>query len=72
MSAVTTQRLAIAGMTCAGCTNAVTRVLSRVPGVADVRVSLQPGRAEVAGDAAPADLLAAIRKAGFDAELLVA
>ena len=42
----TPQRLAVTGMTCAGCVNAVTRVLSRVPGAANVRVTLgnRPGR----------------------------
>jgi len=65
-----TQRLAVSGMTCSGCVNAVTRVLSRVPGVADVRVALDTGRAEVAGTA-PADaLIAAVRKAGYRADLL--
>lgn len=70
MSAITTQRLAITGMTCAGCANSVTRVLSRVPGVTDVKVMLEVNRAEVAGAADPAALLAAVRKAGYRAELL--
>ncbi len=63
-----TQRLAITGMTCAGCVNAVTRVLARVPGAAHVRVTLETGRAEVAGSATPDALLAAVRKAGYGAE----
>ena len=64
------QRLAVTGMTCAGCVNAVTRVLARVPGAADIRVTLATGRAEVAGSAAPDALLAAVRKAGYGAELV--
>jgi Cu+-exporting ATPase len=66
----TSHRLAITGMTCAGCVNAVTRVLSRVPGAAEVHVTLDPGRAEIAGAADPAALVAAVRKAGYGAELL--
>lgn len=66
-----TQHLAITGMTCEGCVNAVTRVLARVPGAADVHVTLEPGRAEIAGAASHTDLLAAVRKAGYGAELLV-
>ena len=68
----TTHHLAVTGMTCAGCVNAVTSTLSRVPGATQVRVSLEAGRAAVSGSAAPADLLSALRKAGFGAELLAA
>ena len=64
------QRLAVTGMTCTGCVNTVTRVLSRVPGVAQVAVSLDAGRAEISGAASPDALLAAVRKAGYGAELL--
>ncbi len=64
------QRLAVTGMTCAGCVNAVTRVLARVPGAAAVRVTLETGRAEVAGSATPDALLAAVRKAGYGAEFM--
>jgi copper chaperone CopZ len=66
------QHFAITGMTCGGCVNAVTRVLSRVPGAAQVHVTLDPGHAEVAGTADPAVLLAAVRKAGYGAEPLAA
>ena len=63
-------RLAIAGMTCDGCANAVTRVLARVPGAATVQVHLATGSAEVDGSADSDALLAAVRKAGYGAELL--
>jgi copper chaperone CopZ len=66
----TTQRLAVTGMTCAGCVGAVTRVLSRVPGAANVQVTLETGRASVAGTADPDALLTAVRQAGYGAELL--
>jgi copper chaperone CopZ len=68
--AVTMQRLAVTSMTCSGCVNAVTRVLSRVPGATDVRVSLETGHAEVGGTPSPDALLAAVRKAGYGADLL--
>jgi len=64
------QRLAVSGMTCAGCVNAVTRVLARVPGAGHVQVVLETGRAEIAGSATPDALLAAVRAAGYGAELL--
>jgi Cu+-exporting ATPase len=63
-------RLAVIGMTCAGCVNAVERVLARVPGAADVHVDLAAGRADVAGNASPEALLSAVRKAGYAAELM--
>lgn len=62
------QRLSITGMTCAGCVEAVARVLNRVPGVANVQVSLATGRADVTGSATPDALLAAVRRAGYGAE----
>jgi copper chaperone CopZ len=65
-------RLAVSGMTCVGCVNSVSRVLARVPGAANVRVDLEAGYAEVQGSAAPDDLVAAVRKAGYGAERLAA
>jgi len=62
--------LAIAGMTCNGCAAAVTRVLSRVPGVASVEVDLAGARAAVAGSADPQDLIRAVAAAGYGARLL--
>lgn len=58
--------LSIKGMTCSGCTDAVGRALRRVPGVTDVAVELDSGRARVSGTAAQKDLAAAIENAGFD------
>ena len=60
--------LSISGMTCSGCVNTVTRVLSRVPGVASARVDLASGRAVVVGEARPEDLIAAVEAAGFEAQ----
>ena len=61
--------LNVSGMTCQGCVASVTRVLKAVPGVSDVVVSLQPGTAKVAYDAARTTLpvlKAAIEDAGYD------
>jgi P-type Cu+ transporter len=63
-------RLAVSGMTCAGCVTAVSRLLSCVSGVAGVQVTLETGRADVAGSATPTDLLATLRGAGYGVELL--
>ncbi|HTW72555.1 MAG TPA: cation transporter [Acetobacteraceae bacterium] len=65
-----TIHLAVAGMTCSGCVGAVTRVLSHVPGVAHVQVTLETGGAEIAGTASADTLVAAVRKAGYGAEAL--
>ncbi|HET8995432.1 MAG TPA: heavy metal-associated domain-containing protein [Acetobacteraceae bacterium] len=70
MSNATPERvLAVTGMTCQGCVNAVTRVLSRVQGAQEVQVDLAAGRAVVHGNAEPDALLAAVRKAGYGADL---
>ncbi|MBC7739690.1 MAG: heavy-metal-associated domain-containing protein [Candidatus Saccharibacteria bacterium] len=58
--------LSIKGMTCSGCTNAVGRALRKVPGVTDVSVDLEAGRAWIVGTAAKNDLVAAVENSGFD------
>jgi P-type Cu+ transporter len=67
------RELAISGMTCATCVLRVERALSAVPGVARAEVNLAThhGSVEgVAGALRPADLIAAVRRAGYEAELL--
>ncbi|HEY3778329.1 MAG TPA: heavy metal-associated domain-containing protein [Rhizomicrobium sp.] len=59
----------ISGMTCAGCANTVTRVLSRVPGVASAEFDFASGRAVVRGQAQADTLTAAVEAAGFGARL---
>jgi copper chaperone CopZ len=61
--------LSISGMTCGGCANTLTRVLSRVPGVTRAEVDLAGGRAKVLGTADPDELLNAVRRAGYGAEI---
>jgi copper chaperone len=60
--------LSVTGMTCGGCVNSVQRVLTALPGVERVEVTLQPGQARVVVDAARVDraaLVQAIVDAGF-------
>jgi len=60
--------LSVTGMTCGGCVNSVQKVLSAVPGVHSVEVTLTPGQARVAYDQARVDraaLVQAIVDAGF-------
>jgi copper chaperone CopZ len=63
--------LSISGMTCGGCASTLTRVLSRVPGVTHAEVNLAGGRAQVWGVVRPDELLAAVRNAGYGAEVSV-
>ncbi|MHB1144813.1 MAG: heavy-metal-associated domain-containing protein [Thiobacillus sp.] len=60
--------LAVTGMTCGGCVNSVQKVLTALPGVQSVEVTLSPGQARVVVDAARIDraaLVQAIVNAGF-------
>ncbi len=70
-----TVELAISGMTCAACATRLEKVLSRVAGVEKAAVNLATERATLAvpvGAVATAELIAAVRKAGFDATPLAA
>jgi len=60
--------LDVKGMSCQGCVGSVTRVLKGTPGVQEVQVTLQPGRANVTFDPArtnAAQLRQAIEDAGY-------
>jgi copper-transporting P-type ATPase V len=60
----------ISGMTCGSCAARVQRALSRQPGVSDALVNYATGRAKVELDddeLDPEQLIAAVRKAGYDA-----
>jgi copper chaperone CopZ len=60
----------VSGMTCQGCVKSVTRVLSAVPGVESVQVSLERGEAALRFDpakAGEAELRQAVEEAGFEA-----
>ncbi|HSJ80604.1 MAG TPA: heavy-metal-associated domain-containing protein [Thiobacillus sp.] len=60
--------LSVTAMTCGGCVNSVNKVLSALPGVQSVEVTLAPGQARVVYDPARVDraaLVQAVVDAGF-------
>ena len=59
--------LAIAGMTCASCVMRVEKALAKVPGVVSAEVNLATETARVQGGGDAAALIAAVRKAGYEA-----
>ncbi|HEX4024069.1 MAG TPA: heavy metal translocating P-type ATPase [Steroidobacteraceae bacterium] len=64
--------LPVEGMTCATCALRVEKALAAVPGVTRAEVNLATDRAAVEGVSGvlhPADLIAAVRRAGYDATL---
>lgn len=62
------RELTLEGMTCASCVARVERALRAVPGVTEANVNLATERATVRGFAQTADLIAAVRKAGYGAQ----
>lgn len=61
--------IAVKGMSCQGCVKSVTRVLSELPGVQGVQVSLPDAAATLQHDPAQTPVAAiaeAIRNAGFE------
>jgi Cu+-exporting ATPase len=65
-----TLRFSIGGMTCASCVSHVEQAIKELPGVLDARVNLATERAEVdavLGLVSSAQILRAVRNAGYDA-----
>ena len=65
-----TTTIKVTGMTCMGCVNSVTRVLTALPGVSKAEVSKEAASASVTYDPArvqPEQLKKAIREAGYEA-----
>ena len=61
--------LAITGMTCAACAARVEKALNRVPGVsANVNFATEKAHATLTGEIGADALIAAVRKAGYDAQ----
>jgi len=59
----------VEGMTCGGCVASVKRVLEALPGVSNVNVTLDPGKASADYDparVAAEALYDAVRNAGYD------
>ena len=67
-----TSDLTIEGMTCASCVGRAERALLAVDGVTGASVNLATERARVTGTAAPADLIAALARIGYDAHAAIA
>jgi copper chaperone len=66
---VRTEILNVKGMTCGGCTSAVTKALQATQGVEDVAVDLGNGQATIRFDDGAAsidDLRSAVARAGFE------
>lgn len=65
------QRLQISGMTCASCVARVEKGLLKVPGVSQVSVNLATEQASITAspDVATADLVTAVKKAGYEVAL---
>ncbi len=63
-----TTTIHIKGMTCGGCVNSVKTVLTKIPGVNSVEVSLDDGKAVIQHDDACKDIIfdQAIAEAGFE------
>ena len=60
-------RLAITGMSCAGCVAAVETALRTTSGVVNAEVNFADRTAQVSGPVDPAALIRAVREAGYDA-----
>ena len=59
----------VTGMTCAACQARVEKVVSKVPGVTSVSVSLLTNSMGIEGTATSADIVAAVEKAGYHASV---
>ena len=59
------------GMTCGHCAMSISKELSAIPGVHVLEVNHATGKALIEGDAAEADLSAAVDKAGYQATKFV-
>ena len=63
---VTETTVVISGMSCGGCVNSLTRVLSSVPGIEPITIEVGKARLKVDTDlATPVVIAAAVDRAGF-------
>jgi copper chaperone CopZ len=62
-------KLKVTGMTCMHCAGAVKKALEEVPGVDSAEVSLEQAEALVNGNADVAAMVAAVKEAGYSAEV---
>jgi len=68
MTIVPTRHMAVTGMTCDHCANAVRAEISKLPGVTGVDVDVDAGSVRVSGDPLPGDvsLREAVEEAGYE------
>ena len=68
MVAVSTRSIAVTGMTCEHCANAVRAEISKLPGVTGVEVDVEAGAVRISGDPLPGDtpLRGAVEEAGYE------
>jgi copper chaperone len=59
--------LKVSGMTCSHCVMAVSKALTKVPGVEAADVSLEKAQAVVKGSADAQALIAAVKQEGYEA-----
>lgn len=61
----------VGGMSCGHCVRSITEAIRALDAAAEVQVELAEGEVRVASNQAPESLLAAIRAAGYEAQLVV-
>ena len=61
----TTATYTVAGMTCNGCVNKVTKAVTGLEGVEDIDVDVSTGTLEVVGAADPQAVKAAVNEVGY-------
>lgn len=64
-----TTELKVTGMSCGHCVKAVEGALKAIPGVQEVKVDLQSGKATVEGSADQQAMIAAVVEEGYAAEV---
>ena len=64
------EKYSVSGMSCAACVARVEKAVSNVPGVSSCTVSLLTNSMGVEGSAGPAEIIAAVEKAGYGAKPL--
>jgi copper chaperone CopZ len=62
---MTTRTYSVPQISCGHCVNAITGEVTKVGGVTDVNVDIPTKTVTVTGDAADADIVAAIDEAGY-------
>jgi copper chaperone CopZ len=62
-------KLKVSGMTCMHCAGAVKKALEQLPGVETAEVRLEPAQALVSGTADLSAMVAAVKEAGYSAEV---